>query len=63
MSQHGSYVGWVNQADTHSLISDSSGDYLVMSVRSERCIELKLKGAQLLLRKNGKATRVWIDSG
>ena len=35
----------------------------MMSVRPKRCTELKVAGAHLHLRINGKTTRVWIGSG
>ena len=36
---------------------------MVMAVKHERFTELKVAGAQLPIRINGKASRVWIDSG
>ena len=67
--EHGSSVGWVDQpkvpAQPRSWDSDSSGDYVVMANRSKKATELKLKVAiaQLSVKINGRATRVWIDSG
>ena len=41
----------------------SSLDYMVMAIKHKRFTELKVAGAQLPIRKIGKSTRVWIDSG
>ena len=65
-SQHASSIGWVNSSKpvVHSSDSSSSdGDYMVMAVRHKKFTELKVAGAQLPIRLNGKASRVWIDSG
>ena len=43
--------------------SDSSGDYVVMAIKSRREIWLKVAGAQLPVKINGRQTNVWIDSG
>ena len=60
-------MGWVNTPappkQIHSWDSDSSGDYLVMSIRSKNRTELKVAGAKLPIVINGKKTSVWIDSG
>ena len=44
-------------------MAKTHGDYMVMAVKHERFTELKVAGAQLPIRINGKASRVWIDSG
>ena len=64
-SQHASSIGWVNKNPVvHSLDSSSSdGDYMVMAIKHKRFTELKVTGAQLPIRINGKSARVWIDSG
>ena len=64
-SQHASYIGWVNKYPVvHSWDSSSSdGEYMVMAKKHKRFTELKVAGAQLLVRINGKSARVWIDSG
>ena len=43
--------------------SSSDGDYMVMAIKHKRVTELKVVGAQLPIKVNGKPTRVWIDSG
>ena len=64
-SQHASSIGWVNKNPVvHSWDSSSSdGDYMVMAIKQKRVRELKVDGAQLPIKLNGKSTRVWIDSG
>ena len=64
-SQHASSIGWVNKNRVvHSWDSSSSdGDYMVMAIKHKRSTELKVAGAQLPIKVNGKSTRVWIDSG
>ena len=64
-SQHENSVGWVNAPDKRqrSWDSDSSGDYVVMVIKSWRGTELKVAGARLPIKINGKQTNVWIDSG
>ena len=64
-SQHASSIGWVNKNPVvHSWDSSSSdGDYMVMAIKRKRVTELKVAGAQLPIKVNGKPTRVWIDSG
>ena len=64
-SQHASSIGWVNKNPVvHSWDSSSSdGDYMVMAIKHKRVTELKVSGAQLPIKVNGKPTRVWIDSG
>ena len=64
-SQHASSIGWVNKKPVvHSWDSSSSdGDYMVMAIKHKRSTELKITGAQLPIKINGKSTRVWIDSG
>ena len=64
-SQHASSIGWVNKNPVvHSWDSSSSdGDYMVMAIKHKRSTELKIAGAQLPIKVNGKSTRVWIDSG
>ena len=64
-SQHVISIGWVNKNPVvHSWDSSSSdGDYMVMAIRHKRFTELKVAGAQLPIKVNGKSTRVWIDSG
>ena len=64
-SNYGSSVGWVTDSKTpaHGWDSDSSTEYVVMSIRRKEETELKVAGAKLALRINGKATQAWIDSG
>ena len=64
-SQHASSIGWVNKNPVvRSWDSSSSdGDYMVMAIKHKRVTELKVAGAQLPIKVNGKPTRVWIDSG
>ena len=64
-SQHASSIGWVNKNPVvHSWDSSSSdGDYMVMAIKRRGVTELKVAGAQLPIKVNGKPTRVWIDSG
>ena len=64
-SQHASSIGWVNKNPVvHSWDSSSSdGEYMVMAIKHKRVTELKVAGAQLPIKVNGKPTRVWIDSG
>ena len=65
-SQHASSIGWLNPSKpvVHSWDSSSSdGDYIALAVRLKKFTELKIAGAQLPIRINGRASRVWIDSG
>ena len=64
-SQHENSVGWVNTPEKRqrSWDSDSSGDYVVMAIKSRRETELKVAGARLPININCKQTNVWIDSG
>ena len=64
-SNYGSSVGWVtdSKAPAHGWDSDSSTEYVVMSIRRKEKTELRVAGAKLALRINGKATQAWIDSG
>ena len=64
VSSYGSSVGWVTDSNavTQGWNSDSSTDYVVMSVRRKQEEELKIAGAKLPLRINGHATEAWIDS-
>ena len=64
-SQHASSIGWVNKNPVvHSWDSSSSGgNYMLMAKKHKRVTELKVAGAQLPIKVNGKPTRVWIDSG
>ena len=64
-SQHENLVGWVNTPGKkqRSWDSDSSGDYVVMAIKSRRETEFKVAGARLPIKVNGKQTNVWIDSG
>ena len=64
-SQDENSVGWVNTPDKRqpSRDSDSSGDYVVMAIKSRRETECKVTGARLPIKINGKQTNVWIDSG
>ena len=64
-SNYGGSVGWVtdSKALAHRWDSDSSTDYVVMSVRWKKEEELKVAGAELALRINGQATQAWIDRG
>ena len=57
-------VGWVNTPEKRqrSWDSDSSGDYVVMAIKSRRETELKVAGARLPININGRQTNVWIDS-
>ena len=59
-SQHASSIGWVNKNPVvHSWDSSSSdGDYMVMAIKHKRSTELKVAGAQLPIKINGKSTRV-----
>ena len=43
--------------------TDSSGDYVVMAIRSKEATELKVAGLQLSVKITKRATRLWIDSG
>ena len=63
--QHENSVGWVNTPakKQRSWDSDSSGDYVVMAIKSRNETELKVTGARLPIKVNGKQTNVWIDSG
>ena len=65
--QHGKSVGWVNRpalpARSHSWDSDSSGENVVMAIRSKISTELKVAGTHFSVKINGKTTHVWIDSG
>ena len=64
-SQHESFIGRINLGESvvHSWAYDSSGAYMVMAVRHKKFTALKIAGAQLPIRINGKASWVWIDSG
>ena len=64
-SNYGSSVGWVtdSKAPAHGWDSDSSTEYVVMSIRRKEEEELRVAGAKLALKINGKATQAWIDSG
>ena len=64
-SQDENSVGWVNTRvkKQRSWDSDSSGDYVVMAIKSRRETELKVAGARLPIKVNGKQTNVWIDIG
>ena len=64
-SQHASSIGWINKNPVvHSWDSRrSDGNYMVMAIKHKRATELKVAGAQLSIKVNGKSTRVWIDSG
>ena len=64
-SNYGSSVGWVtdSKAPAHGWDSDSSTEYVVMSIRRKEETELRVAGAKLALKINGKATQAWIDSG
>ena len=64
-SQHENSVGWVNTPEKRQRSWDSviSGDYVVMAIKSRREAELKVSGARLSIKINGKQTNVWIDSG
>ena len=64
-SQPENSVGWVNTPDKRqkSWDSDSSGDYVVMSIKSRKETELKVDGARLPIKINGRQTNVWIDNG
>ena len=65
VSEIGDGLGWVNTQEQRqqSWDSDSSGDYVVMAIKSRRETELKVAGARLPIKINGKQTNVWIDSG
>ena len=65
-SQHASSIGLVSPSKpvVHSWDSSSSdGDYTLMAERHKKITELKTAGAQLPIRINGRASRVWIKSG
>ena len=64
-SQHENSVGWVNTPvkKQRAWDSDSSGDYGVMAIKTRRETEIKVAGARLPIKVNGKQTNVWIDSG
>ena len=64
-SQHENSVGWVNTPDKRqrSWDLDSSGDYVVMAIKSRKETELKVAGARLPIKINGKHTNIWIYSG
>ena len=64
-SQHASSIGWVNKNPVVRSWDSSSSekDYMVMAIKHKRVTELKVAGAQLPIKVNGKPTRVWIDSG
>ena len=55
-SQHASSIGWVNKNPVvHSWDSSSSdGDYMVMAIKRRGVTELKVAGAQLPIKVNGK---------
>ena len=57
VSNYGGFVGWVTDSKAPAT------DYVVMSVRRKQKEELKVAGAKLALRINGRATQAWIDSG
>ena len=59
-------MGWVitpPPKQHHSWDSDSSGDYLVMSIKPGNMTKFRVEGAKLPIAINGKKTSVWIDSG
>ena len=64
-SQHENAVGWVNKPvkKQRSWDSDSSGDYVVMAIKPWKETELKVAGARLPIKVNGKQTNGWIDGG
>ena len=64
-SNYGSSVGWVTDstAPANRWDSDSSTEYVVMSIRRKEETELRVAEAKLALKINGKATQAWIDSG
>ena len=64
-SQHEISVGWENtpQDCIRSWDSVTSKDYMVMAIRSKKNAELKVVGAKLSIKINGRKTTVWIDSG
>ena len=64
-SQIENSVRWVNTPEKRerSWDSDSSGDYVVMAIQSWNETELKVAGAGLPTKINGRQTNVWIDSG
>ena len=41
---------------------DSSGDYVVKAIHSRKETEIKVAGAKLPIKMNGKQTSVWIES-
>ena len=65
VTQHEISVGWVSIPDKRqrSWYLDSSGDYVVMAIKSRKETELKVAGARLPIKINGRQTNVWIDSG
>ena len=65
-SQHDYLVGLVNvqHLQSHGWVSDSSNDYIVMSIRKKKeDQELKMAGVRLPIKINGKSTIEWIDNG
>ena len=64
-SQHENSVGSVNTPEKRqrSWDWDSSGDYVVMAIKSRKETELKVAGARLPIKIDGRKTNVWIDSG
>ena len=55
-SQHENSVGWVNtrKKRQRSWDSDSSGDFVVMVIKSRKETKLKVAGAKLPIKVNGK---------
>ena len=65
-SQHDTTAGWVNtrQPQSHSWNSDSSEDYVVMTIRkNKKEYEFEVAGLQSPLENHGKTTMAWIVSG
>ena len=64
VSNYGGSVAWVtdSKAPAHEWDSVSSTDFVVMSVRRNKEEVLKVAGAKLDLRINGRVTQAWIDS-
>ena len=65
VSNYESSVGWVTDSNAvaHEWDSDSSADYVIMSLRRKQEEELKIAGAKLALKINVYSTQAWIDSG
>ena len=61
-SNYGSSVVWLTDSKAPAHGWDST-EYVVTSIRRKEEEELRVAGAKLALKINGKATQAWIDSG